>query len=508
MKIVTTAQMREADDYTVSSLGLGKLELVKRAGAALADEVIKILDLRGKRIRERVLIVCGGGNNGADGFVCARILNKVGQEADVVFFAEKTSAECEESKARFLKLGGTILPSVPQTSYSLVVDCLLGTGLHGELSQPVKDAIEGMNALKANGAKVLSADIPSGVDGDNGCVKEIAVKADRTLCIGEVKAGVYFGDGIDYAGDVVRADIGIVFPKGNYATFLNDEIVRKLLPHRKRNTHKGDYGKAAIVAGCKEYTGAAYLATLACLRAGAGYTTLFLPSKLLPYYMLKSPEALLATLCKGTKFHFEDADFSKLLTYDSIAYGMGMGVSKDVAKGAEYLIENYKGKLVLDADALNSLAKHCAKTLNETFAKRKCEIVLTPHVKEFSRLLKEDVAGILNKGLLGGAEFAKMHGVNVLLKNAVTTITDGDKIFLNTAGGAGQAKGGSGDVLSGVICSLCACGLSAFDASCVGAYVTGKAARMAMENYGEYSLTASDTIECLGKAFMNIQKYE
>ena len=112
MKIVTTAQMREADDYTVSSLGLGKLELVKRAGAALADEVIKILDLRGKRIRERVLVVCGGGNNGADGFVCARILNKVGQEADVVFFAEKTSAECEESKARFLKLGGTILPLI------------------------------------------------------------------------------------------------------------------------------------------------------------------------------------------------------------------------------------------------------------------------------------------------------------------------------------------------------------------------------------------------------------
>lgn len=508
MKIVTTEQMRSADNYTISALEINALELTKRAGAALAEKAIEMLDLRGKRIRERVLVVCGGGNNGADGFVCARILTKLGQEANVVFFSKKASAECEESKMRFLQLGGRILDSVPQGGYALVIDCLLGTGFHGSLTKEMKDAIESINALKKQGAKVLCADIPSGVDGNNGCVSEVAVKADVTLCIGELKAGVYFGDGIDYAGEVARADIGIEFPEGNYATFLNDETVAKTLPHRKRNTHKGDYGRAAIVAGCKDYTGAAYLAMQACLRAGAGYTTLFVPAKLLPQYMLKAPEALLVPLCKGTKLHFDDADLSKLLGYDAIAYGMGMGVSKDVAKGAEYLIENYTGKLVLDADALNSLANYCAKSLNGIFAKKKCEIVLTPHVKEFSRLANKQVPEILADGLFGGVEFAKKYGVNVLLKNAVTTITDGEKIFLNTAGGAGQAKGGSGDVLSGVICSLCACGLSAFDAACVGAYVTGKAARFAMDTYGEYSLTASDTIACLGEAFRDIQKYE
>ena len=142
MKIVTTEQMREADKYTVSTLGISALELMKRAGAALADKAVEMLDLRGKRIRERVLVVCGGGNNGGDGFVCARILNKLGQEADVVFFAEKTSAECEESKTRFLQLGGRILPAVPERGYALVVDCLLGTGFHGALKKETKNAIE------------------------------------------------------------------------------------------------------------------------------------------------------------------------------------------------------------------------------------------------------------------------------------------------------------------------------------------------------------------------------
>lgn len=506
MKIVTSKQMREADKYTIETLGVNALELMKRAGRALADEAEKMLDLRGKRIRERVLVVCGGGNNGGDGFVCARILIARGQEADVVFFAEKASAECEENKTRFLQAGGRILSETPTAGYALAVDCLLGTGFHGELSAPIKKAIGAINALKTNGAKVLSADVPSGVDGDNGSVREIAVRADKTLCIGEIKAGVYLGDGIDHAGEILRADIGIEFPTDEHATLLHSEWVEARIPKRKRNTHKGSYGKAAIVAGSKEYTGAAYLATAACLRAGAGYTALFTPTRILPQYMLKAPEALLVPLCKGTKMHFEDAELSRLLSYQSVAYGMGMGVSKEVAKGAEYLIQNYTGKLVLDADAINSLAAYGKKTLSAVFAAKKCEVIVTPHVKEFSRLSGTEIPEILERGLLAATDFAKTHGVTVLLKNAVTIVTDGKEIFVNTTGGTGQAKGGSGDVLSGVIASLCACGLSGLDAACAGAYLSGKAAEIATRQQGEYSLTASDIIACLGKAFLSLSQ--
>lgn len=275
-------------------------------------------------------------------------------------------------------------------------------------------------------------------------------------------------------------------------TVLDKKTVAALLPKRKRNTNKGDYGKAAIVAGSEEYTGAAYLAAAACLRAGAGYTALFVPENIFPYYVLKIPEVLLK------KFkNLED-----LLVYDSIAYGMGMGISRQVADGAAWFIEHFSGKLILDADALNSLAKYCS--LADVFARKKGDVLLTPHVKEFSRLSKISVEEILANGFHAAKEFALRHGVTVLLKNAVSVIENGEKTCINERGTAGQAKGGTGDVLSGVIAGLCASGLSTFDGACAGAYAVGYAAEIAGEKISEYSLTATDLISYLGGAFLRI----
>ena len=275
-------------------------------------------------------------------------------------------------------------------------------------------------------------------------------------------------------------------------TVLDQKAVAALLPKRKRNTNKGDYGKAAIVAGSEEYTGAAYLAAAACLRAGAGYTALFVPENIFPYYVLKIPEVLLK------KFkNLED-----LLLFDSIAYGMGMGISRQVADGAAWLIEHFSGKLILDADALNSLAKYCS--LADVFARKKGDVLLTPHVKEFSRLAKISVEEILANGFNAAKEFALRHGVTVLLKNAVSVIENGKNACINERGTAGQAKGGTGDVLSGVIAGLCASGLSTFDGACAGAYAVGYAAELAGEKISEYSLTATDLISYLGGAFLRI----
>lgn len=275
-------------------------------------------------------------------------------------------------------------------------------------------------------------------------------------------------------------------------TVLDQKTVASLLPKRKRNTNKGDYGKAAIVAGSEEYTGAAYLAAAACLRAGAGYTALFVPENIFPYYVLKIPEVLLKKFDR-----LED-----LLIYDSIAYGMGMGVSEKVADGAAWLIGHFTGKLILDADALNSLAKY--RNLSEVFAQKKGDVLLTPHVKEFSRLCGESVEEILANGLNAAKEFSVYHGVTVLLKNAVSVIENGEKSCVNERGTAGQAKGGTGDVLSGVIAGLCASGLSVFDSACAGAYLVGYAAELAGEKISEYSLTATDLISYLGASFLRI----
>lgn len=502
MYVLTNRQMRAADEYTIERLGVPSLKLMERAGRALADCAERLAP------RGNILCVCGGGNNGGDGFVCARILKGRGRVVTTVCFAEKYSRDCQMSKDSWTACGGENLSQFPKTDgYALIVDCLCGTGLRGGAEGEIASAIAWINEQKKAGIKVLSADIPSGLCGENGLAKGGAVCADVTLCIGEIKTGVLMADGLDYAGKIERADIGISLPEKGYAEWLDKETVKALLPIRKRNSHKGSYGKAAIVAGSIEYTGAAHLsaAAAACLRAGAGYTTLFVPEKILPYYILKDPEVLLKSTNDGGRYAFTEENARELLSYDAVAFGMGMGVSQEVANGAAYLLGRYTGKLILDADGLNSLAQYKKAELSALFGNKKCDVLLTPHVKEFSRLSGDEVCDIIEKGLLAPCDFSREYGVCVLLKNAASVITDGTRLALNTTGNSGLAKGGSGDVLAGVLAGLCAQGLSAFDGGRVGAYLVGAAADIAASSVGEYALSATDVIGCLGKAFLAVQ---
>lgn len=491
--------MREADEYTIGTLGVPSLLLMERAGIALADEAEAVAP------HGKICCVCGGGNNGGDGFVCARILRSRGREVTVVFYAEKQSADCRVNMEKWTASGGEVMTELSEKP-ALIVDCLYGTGFRGSLLDKDMSVVKTIHILKKQGAKVLSADIPSGVNGENGRVEGIAVFADRTLCIGELKMGVLLGDGIDHVGEIKRTDIGIKLPTGEYASLIDRENVRLLLPERKRNSHKGTYGKAAIVAGSLEYTGAAYLAASACLRSGAGYTALFAPSDILPYYILKAPEILLKSTNEGDRYAFNEEYMQECLAYDSIAYGMGMGVSEEVAFGAAWLVTHYEGKLILDADGLNSLALYKKEELSQIFKDKKCDVLLTPHGKEFSRLSGIGVKEVISEGVSVAKALAEKWDVSVLLKNAVSVITDGKRTALNASGCSGQAKGGSGDVLSGVLAGLCAMGLSAYEAGIVGAYLFGKAAELAARETGEYSLTATDVIAYLGRAFLFVSK--
>lgn len=287
---------------------------------------------------------------------------------------------------------------------------------------------------------------------------------------------------------------------------LTDEDVKALLPKRKRNSHKGSYGRAAIVAGSIEYTGAAYLSAAACLRSGAGYTTLFVPSEILPHYVLKAPEILLKSSNEGSRYVLNEEIMGQVCAYDAVAYGMGMGVSQSVAEGAAWLLAHYQGKLVLDADGLNSLSVYQKEGLSALFKNAKCDVVLTPHVKEFSRLSGLSVEEILRGEIACAQAFAKENSVTLLLKNAASVLTDGVRVWVNLTGNSGQAKAGSGDVLSGVLAGLCAQGANAFDGACAAAFLCGRAAEIAAKSVGEYSLTATDCIACLGEAFLSVLK--
>ena len=497
--LLTNARMRAAEKYTIEERGILSLTLMERAGTALADFAEQIAP------RGRIVCVCGGGNNGGDGFVCARVLQSRGREVEAVFLAEKSSAECQINRSEFEMMGGKIKSDLPEGRISLLIDCLFGTGFHGEASPALDKLGAQMNGLRGQGVKILAADLPSGINGDNGIAARNAVQADYTLCFGERKIGAVLADGLDCCGEVHRADIGIEIAERESCFLLDDGYVGGIVKPRKRNSHKGNYGRAAIVAGCEKYTGAAYLSALACLRSGAGYTTLFLPEKLIPYYVLKAPEALLESINEGGRVAFNEENFEKLLAYDSIAYGMGLGESEDVALGAEYLVLNYTGRLILDADALNSLARYKKEGLKALFAAKKCDVVLTPHVKEFSRLSARTTTEILQGGLAVATEFAKEYGVTLLLKNAASIVTDGARVAANTAGCAGQAKGGSGDVLSGVVAGLLAGGLDVFEGVAAAAYLAGRAAELAAQTQGDYALLATDVIDCLGRAFLSVR---
>lgn len=499
LKVLTNAQMREADRYTIEEKGVASLVLMERAGEALAKESVFIAP------SGNILCVCGGGNNGGDGFVCARFLKAWGRAVDVVCIAEKLSRECACNQRKWQETGGACFTEIPQKKYSLVVDCLFGTGFHGSLAGAEKSVAAQINQMKKEGSKVLSADIPSGVNGRSGWGDSVAICADVTLCIGEIKTGVLLNDGIDYAGEIKRADIGIALPENDYATLTDKKAAKELLPIRKRNSHKGSFGRAAIVAGSEAYTGAAYLAyssAAACLRSGAGYTTLYAPEALLPHFVLKSPEILLKSTNEGGMYVFKEDVMAELLAYDSIAYGMGMGVSEEVFQGACYLLTHYEGRLILDADGLNSLALFGKGEFVLLLKNKKCDVILTPHVKEFSRLSNVTMEEILKDSLALSQKFAREHDVCLLLKNAVSIITDGERTAINVTGNSGQAKGGTGDTLAGVIVGLCAMGLPAYEGGVLGAYLVGKAAELAAIDLGEYSLTATDLIAYLPKAFL------
>ena len=493
MYILTNEQMREADAYTIQTTP--SLLLMERAGIALADEAERMWT------SGKIVCVCGGGNNGGDGFVCARILKERGFSVLVYSHAERYSQDCRINREKWMASGGEIVDSLPE-EVGVLVDCLYGTGFHGELKEADRTLVEGMNTLRQKGTLVLSADIPSGVNGDNGMVVGIAVKADVTLCIGGRKMGTLLGDGIDYAGVLKVVDIGITFPKDDYARLITRSDVKESFPVRRRNSHKGSYGKTAIVAGSLEYTGAVYLSTLACLRSGVGYTTVFVPSALLPHLYFKCPEAILKSTNDGGMYAFTEENMQTLTRFDSVAYGMGMGCTEEVAKGAEWLLTNYTGKLILDADALNSLAKYRAGRVIELLKNKTCDVLLTPHVKEFSRLSGHSMEEIRANAIALAKGFAKEGNFSLLLKNAVSIVTDGQKVFLNETGCSGQAKGGSGDVLSGLIAGLCAMGLSTLESAKVGCYLFGKAGELASREFGEYSLTPTDVIAYLGRAFL------
>lgn len=470
-RILTVNEMQLADKFTIETLGVPSGVLVERAGKAVAEVIMK--RFKGGR----VLVVAGKGNNGQDALVVAKELSGVHGFSVTVMQA---------SQEEFYKL---------EKDYDIIVDGIFGTGLKRQVTGVYAEIINKLNDKKSF---KVSIDIPSGLSGDLGKPLGIAFKADLTVAIQELKMGHFLGDGLDYSGEVVSKDIGISIWGDDFAFRLEKSDVLQCFPERKRNTHKGTYGKVAIVGGSKNYFGSVMLSALALssLKTGAGYSHLCIPDSLFSVYAGKCPQCTLGTLLdKDGVFVFDKDGLDKLLSYNVICFGMGVTVSEQIYKTVCYLLENYTGTLILDADALNSLSQFGVQTLKN----KKCKVVLTPHVKEFSRLTSIETSEILSNPIKYAKDFAHNYGVILVLKNAVSIITDGERVILNTTGNSSLAKCGSGDVLSGIIAGISARISDTLLAVASGCYVLGKSAEEASKVFGEYSTTATEIIENIYK---------
>lgn len=476
------AQMRKFDEREISG-GTPVSALMERAGRSLASAVREALIRLGQR---DAVFVCGGGNNGGDGFAAAECLRKEGYEVAVLCLAERVSDACRTAKMAY---GGEILKRVPRRVYSVTVDCLFGTGLSRPPEGENADLVQFINS----GRYVIACDVPTGL-AEGGVALSPCVRADETVCMGQLKTALILSDGADVAGKISVADIGI--PAEGGAEVWEDADIAACFPKKKSNSNKGDYGSVAILAG-QGPLGAPLLAVGAALKSGAGYTELWIP----PAESREEDEmhrTVLTAKYPAMLFHFYGGE---ILHASAVAFGMGAGVGPVQRETVEKLLLSYEGgTLVLDADALNTLAAYHAVDLLKD---RRCPVVITPHPKEFSRLTGKSVGQLLSDPVGAAKAFSKEYGVTVVFKNNRTVIAEGDRAAINPTGCPALAKGGSGDVLAGFLAGTAARGVPPFEAAVCASYVHGRAGEIAAA-FDEYSPDAEDVIACLSRAIASV----
>lgn len=464
--ILSVEQMRAADLYTINELKIPSQTLMHRAGLAITNVVSSYAEM--VLNTKNVVVVCGTGNNGGDGYVCAEELKSRGYNVFVYAMEGNFSEDCARERSKYT---GEYTESLKA---DVIVDCLFGTGLCRTVTGKYAEVIEKINQ---SGMYVISADVPSGLNGNNGLVEGCVVKADIVVAIAEYKTGYFLNDGLDYCKTIIKKDIGITCPPHNYAQMYEDCDIKNFYPKRRRNTHKGTYGTAQLVAGSERYIGAAALASGAALKSGCGYVKLKTCTQNRLALASRLPQII----------YSEDIDYSA----ECIAVGCGCGVSEDLYNTIGKLLQLYEGTLIIDADGLNTISKYGINILKN----KRCRLILTPHVKEFSRLSKQSVCEIISDPIAHAQSFAKKYGVTVLLKSAVSVLTDGERVVLCQRGNSALAKGGSGDILTGLICGTVARGVDGFNASAVASYTLGLAAEISAEEKTEYCVTSKDLIK-------------
>lgn len=487
--LVNSREMKNCDNNTMEKYHVPSVVLMERAALACVETLYEK-----NVVLDKVLVVCGGGNNGGDGYAIARLLLLDGYDVDVVI-ADAKAKETQENLLQreiWQAYGKSVFQTIPeQTTYTVVIDAVFGVGLSRNIEGKYAELIAQMNTL--SGMKV-AVDVPSGISSDNGMVLGAAFRADVTITFAFEKLGTVLWPGNEYAGEVVVKNIGIDergFTERKPAVVALEDSDLSKLPLHKSHSNKGTYGRLLVIAGSVGMSGAAFLAAKAAYSSGCGLVRIFTVEENRAILQSQLPEAIITT------YPSKKPDM-ELLTEtigwaDTIVCGPGIGTSDAAARIVRTVLKNAAVPVVLDADALNVIAEDSNMLLRPH-----TELVLTPHLGEMHRLSKDAVSYIQNHLIEVAEEFARQYNVICVLKDEHTiTSVPYRQTYLNMSGNAGMATAGSGDVLSGVIGSLLAQGKPAEEASALGVYLHGKAGDAVLTYSGKNGLMASDLIDGL-----------
>lgn len=484
MKVLTREQMREADGAAVK-IGISAAVLMENAARAVVAEIVKLAP-------KKVRVFAGGGQNGGDGFAVARhLLNlKIGVEI-IRLFDEAALVGAAKTNFAVAKALGISFVSLSEIrgGCDVVVDAIYGVGFRGEAKGEEAKAIK---AINEGGAPVISIDLPSGVCPDSGNAKGAAVRAFKTVALGYLKPAHVLWPGAGLSGEVIVADISLPPYEGGHIRTIEAEDAGEAFPPLAGDSHKGNLGHALIIAGSAGMSGAAYLATQAAVRGGAGLVTAAVPSEIMPIMGARLTGAMCAPLSK--KLLGERAGAAQ-----SVCIGPGLGDTEETAEYLKAALEYAKGTVVIDADGLNALSRNMG--LLENCGGR---VILTPHPGEMGRLLGKSADEVLKNRLSFAKELADKYNVIVVLKGAGTVVAaKGAPLYVNTTGCAAMARGGSGDILAGFIAGIAARGVSPLICARTGVYLHGIAGEIAGGG-GDYALTAEGLLAALSPAIAKL----
>ncbi len=505
MQIFTGSQIKQWDVYTIEHEPIRSIDLMERAAGVVCDF------LCGRFAEDSPIVVMAGpGNNGGDGLAVARLLTARGYGVEAFLFNTNNalSEDCQEMKQRLEKTkhvksftevtSDFTLPTL--TKDTVVVDALFGSGLNKPLVGGFSELVKFINSSPA---QVVSIDLPSGLMTENNAHndRQSIIRAQITLTLGQKKLSMYLADNQPYLGEIHVLDIGLSKEfltrcKSAYSITEMDDI-RRAMRRRETFAHKGTMGHSLLIAGSHGMAGAAILAARANLRSGVGKLTIHTPLCNNDILQVAVPEAVL--------HHDENevcvSDVVDTTDFDSVAIGPGLSQREETAIALRSQLARVECQVVVDADALNILAKH--QPWIDQVAKN---VILTPHPAEFDRLMGAGSSDCYER-LAKAINMATSLHSYVLLKSHYSMLCCPDgEVVVNSTGNAGMATAGMGDVLTGIISGLLARGYASRDACVVGMYVHGLAGDKAREKMGEESLVASDVVDCLAEAFKELYR--